>query len=939
MKRLFTLLVLGFSVLHSQTYPIRYPVLFNEGRSLTGSTITFDSSVSFLKSISGTSAAFSGAVSGYTFTIFGLSTDSSFKGRGLNLINGAKIGGNLSLAGHFSGNYLDSYSGSTITVDSMTNFTRKQVDSMLVDSAGFGINVKWYGAYGDYNDTLKTGHDDRAAIQAAIDSKPNRNSTVYFPYGHYKCGDSLILGEGTKLIGLTSYFPYQVYTGDTIRYRNQSALYFTGTGNGLVTTNEVVPYRCQNIRIENLGIFGTGKTNGKAGIIVRNNPNSTNVRQVSGNFSILYCFVSGWKIGFDGQNQADNSYIYRTQFDQCLVGIRGGVVDDKMDRCEIFAVDSIGVEITGNQAVLINTLFDGGTNQTSLYIHSSGALNIDMSENTFYQAYRAIRIDSASVIKILFNDFGGQSDTGIYITNSNNVSISHNTIENSTYNTPTHPLVYVYNSDKTQIYSNDFKGQPNYNSYGVTFNTSTNCQLGLENVYGTNVTGLYSQTGSSISTDILAENINFSETSWVLGSNAVSQSDNRRAIINGGGALSVTRGGRIELYGNQYASADSGKVILISGSENGVVRDIEFKPGGTLRGSFNGSSGNFTLNQDLTVSGDSLNATGALVRFGTLSGGAITTTANLTYTPTSFGIFSNAADASDINSITIGGGGAGTNTRGGFITLFGNQFASSDSGNILLSAGVDNGVNRSIKFQTNGNTRMLIDGPTANITFGSVAGTGSRNIFAATATVANLVSGKGQNAALYPWVIENFAGTNVAAGDTLGRGAFGKAAVAGSMFTVQRTTADLYGTLQNDSLGIKVFGTDSVGKILRLARDTTYGKYGVIAVLDTVERTASASIATTTFNGTKGTAGYFEVGGVVEVTAGSALGAVTVTLGFTNDNGAQTVTPISAFSAVATGQTYFSPVQIRNTSGSINWSTTVVSTPTYKVYLTCRRIY
>lgn len=113
---------------------------------------------------------------------------------------------------------------------------------------------------------------------------------------------------------------------------------------------------------------------------------------------------------------------------------------------------------------------------------------------------------------------------------------------------------------------------------------------------------------------------------------------------------------------------------------------------------------------------------------------------------------------------------------------------------------------------------------------------------------------------------------------------------------------------------------------------------GAVAVVDTVETNASASIGSTNFNNTS-TAGYYEVSGYLQVTTLSAASTIILTLAWTDAVGATTYIPINLFSGATTGRTFFSAVPIRTASGSISYSTTVVNTPTYRLSMTVRRIY
>ena len=166
--------------------------------------------------------------------------------------------------------------------------------------------------------------------------------------------------------------------------------------------------------------------------------------------------------------------------------------------------------------------------------------------------------------------------------------------------------------------------------------------------------------------------------------------------------------------------------------------------------------------------------------------------------------------------------------------------------------------------------------------------------------------------------------------------------VSAPIFMIERTTGNITGTgtltLPNSrTITGGTTGFELNSKVSSYNTVTTEG-FGVPVIVDSIERTTTASIGTTNINSTN-TLGYYEISGYLQVTSGTALGAITVTLGATDAVGAYTITPVLSFTATGTGRTYFNPVPIRNSSGYITYATTVVGTPTHTLSLVCRRLY
>lgn len=82
-----------------------------------------------------------------------------------------------------------------------------------------------------------------------------------------------------------------------------------------------------------------------------------------------------------------------------------------------------------------------------------------------------------------------------------------------------------------------------------------------------------------------------SGTSFAIRTN----NDTYRLSLAGGSAVSASSSAFILIHGNQFASADSGKLILSSGTDNGTIRDIEFKLGGATRAIADGITWHWTL--------------------------------------------------------------------------------------------------------------------------------------------------------------------------------------------------------------------------------------------------------------------------------------------------------------------------------------------------------
>lgn len=100
------------------------------------------------------------------------------------------------------------------------------------------VNVKDYGAKGDYNDSTGTGTDDTVAIQAAINAC--ENGVLYFPEGHYKVTDTITIQDKND---------QNDWTQGQFRISAYGAMLWS-TADGLTPIVHIV--RCKQLHIQGL---------------------------------------------------------------------------------------------------------------------------------------------------------------------------------------------------------------------------------------------------------------------------------------------------------------------------------------------------------------------------------------------------------------------------------------------------------------------------------------------------------------------------------------------------------------------------------------------------------------------------------------------------------------------------------------------------------------
>ena len=254
------------------------------------------------------------------------------------------------------------------------------------------------------------------------------------------------------------------------------------------------------------------------------------------------------------------------------------------------------------------------------------------------------------------------------------------------------------------------------NRDSLTFaNTGSNNFVGTQNINGSvAITGSLTTTGAitaqTLNVQQVTSSIVYSSGSNIFG-NSVSNTQSMTGSVGISGSLAVVGAGTI-----------TGALTLNSTITNGTYTYTLPSATGTL-------ALTSALSSYLPLAGGTLT--------GALSGTSVTLSGNIIFDTTDRGIVSNTSDGSDNKFVSINGGGARGDTRGGGINIFGNE--SAGTGRIDVNAGdVVGGV---INLVTAGLNRLTVnrDGTTTlaqalsgtSATFSSTVGIGTATIPAA----------------------------------------------------------------------------------------------------------------------------------------------------------------------------------------------------------------
>jgi hypothetical protein len=971
MKRLLTLLVLGFTLAHSQVYPIKYPLQVEHIRSLTSSTTTFDSAVAFLKSISGTSASFSNVLSAFSVTttagnqqITGLTASSSPTFAGLTSTGSMSArndvaAGNLSvgLTGTitiYDGAGSDAYYGrmTVPTLSASRLFYLPDAAGTLatIDGGQTFTSSTWHGS------VISSAYLDTTGLKAVFNTPFSLNDMGYLNQANTWTQNQTVLD--------TIFSPvFASYPSDTVvnaawqHVFNQS---FSGTEPSVIMTGSTADcWDRENDTIYYHQLTGSHLQTQGIGVSTGINARFPYVLKFGNTY---YLWVAG---------VADsNIYLYKSTDKTTFSIMNGGspvVTKGGSYAAKFF---NVSVQVLGNtwymaldgvdswQPADYNTLFSS--------VQWSGADTAGLTWNTnlttapiIFNAgnadlhYIPDRNAFLVIVNRYFEYIAGSKttwkETGFYASLSDNLSLA-----SSWHMCPNFPDIQIPRIDVGDAYFLINTGLPHYNNilffnsdntwgYQYRAHQATN-NLTLNQFYDavtsnvyrtlfTSMSGNYSIDGAVINNLVVSDSIQIGKDTLSVPSNVGAQTykfmlqslpSSHQFISAAGWTFKPT--GRL----NQLEAVDwNGQTkwdVDTSGNEFLLKR-------ATLGALIVNANANYNIALNDTITSTIALLSGNWSTTGNFTVGNIFTTTTLT---------SNEGGTPAL--FTYNGGLTGLR---GIITIQDTTSANSSNG-ILLQSYLKNNAGTEIRFN-----RIDFLSPTTTtgaekggINFYNFVGGTETNILSlsgAAATVKGSLAVKPVNATkvLDLFDVQGYISSSpVIRADSTMRVGIGVVPPAGSEFTIQRTTADLYGLVYNDSFGIKALASDSVGKLRIITRDTLAGRYGVIGITDTVERTTTASIATTNFLHSYNP-GFYEVSGYLAVETGSALGAITVTLGLTDSVGATTFTPISSFVATGTGRTYFSPVPLRSTAANtyLTYATTIVGSPKYTLSLVCRRIY
>ena len=207
------------------------------------------------------------------------------------------------------------------------------------------VNVKWFGAKGDWNRATNTGTDDTDSIQSAFNAVPYGGS-VKFPHGEYLISETLLVSRWCEIYG--------------------EGLPFAIQGVQLHTQDPditMVRVQTETVNIHHIGFRGagrdTGTGNGIGLFITRNGLDSS--------ISHDHRFDTLWFNGFNNSGiyatKIQGSHFVNCTYEFCTSGIRCG--------------DGTSTNLSFSNCIISNSRFYGNIKAINLY--HSAALSMNAS--------------------------------------------------------------------------------------------------------------------------------------------------------------------------------------------------------------------------------------------------------------------------------------------------------------------------------------------------------------------------------------------------------------------------------------------------------------------------------------------------------------------------------------------------------------------------------
>lgn len=235
----------------------------------------------------------------------------------------------------------------------------------------------------DFGVQADGAHDDGPSLQAAIDALPDSGGKVFLPAGRMRCGGSIRISRSyVTLEGMNCGLRSRLCEPDQ-QVGEGSLLLFDQDCDGIVieappAPSEERPPRLGGITLRDFGISGTGKQNGRCGIIVRKGEGWTWGSTDALLLDRLYVIEYGWSARLA---TADMTVISACWFSECGNGLHlQDCVYNCVTNCCFADTDGIGV------------LVERG-------------ISSELTANVFVRNVRGLEIDSAQRIRVTGNCF------------------------------------------------------------------------------------------------------------------------------------------------------------------------------------------------------------------------------------------------------------------------------------------------------------------------------------------------------------------------------------------------------------------------------------------------------------------------------------------------------------------------------------------------------
>lgn len=266
---------------------------------------------------------------------------------------------------------------------------------------GAVVNVKDYGATGDYNEDTSVGTDDTAALQAAINAAASHtsnngynNGAVFIPFGAYKITSALDIPFGVSIFG-------EGGTASVLHCANCNGLNFTGYGND-----------ASSMFYEDFGLWSAVGDN-YAGIVTESD--TTTMDGMYFNRLRLQYWDTCFYLAANWNCSIENCVMQNVNIGVSVAGADGVNVGTRIINNRIVYANG-GNGVNGPYGIICNS--------TTQFIES-----IHIAHNQIYGFDTNIKIDQTTYLTILDNDLSGSVNVIDFVTSAGGYNISFNYIE------------------------------------------------------------------------------------------------------------------------------------------------------------------------------------------------------------------------------------------------------------------------------------------------------------------------------------------------------------------------------------------------------------------------------------------------------------------------------------------------------------------------------